>query len=219
MNTKYREGILKQVKSYYDELDKTDFTHDTNHVIRVENLAKRIATDEGADIEVVEAAALLFDVARGLEDRGEIEDHAEKGMEIARQVLPKVCFPEEKIEKVCHAIYVHRRSTTREPESIEAKILQDADYLDAMGAIDIARALASALCSKKYAKPIYREEPLEGSIDQDYSAIHFIEYQIKHPKHQPENFHTKLGRELAGERFNFMKEYVKRFKDEWHGVL
>ena len=218
MHTKFREVILEQIQPYIDDLDKEDFSHNSDHIFRVEHIAKRIAKDEGADVEVVEAACLLFDIARGLEDCGEIEDHAQKGAEIAKDILPKVGFPEEKIEQVCHAIFVHRRSKDRVPQTLEAKILRDADYLDAMGAVDIARVFASALQSQKYQKPIFVDKPYEDGDDPNFSAIHFLFYKLNHPKHNPENFYTRLGREMAKERFDFMKEYTERFVDEWHGI-
>jgi hypothetical protein len=62
-------------------------------------------------------------------------------------------------------------------------------------------------------KPFQNIEGVEN-----LSAIHFLLYKINHPKHQPENFYTKLGKKLAIERFNFMKEYTQRFIDEWHGL-
>ncbi len=216
MNTQYRARILEKIKGYLEELDKNDFSHNSSHVFRVERLAKRIALEEGADLEIIEVASLLFDIARDLEDKGIVEDHATEGAKIARKVLSEIGFPPEKIEAVCHAIYVHRRSKNRTPQTLEAKILQDADYLDAMGAVDIARVIASALQSKKYSKPIYKEGR-DGDADPHYSAIHFLIYKLRHPKHQPENFHTKTGRKLAKERYKFMKEFVERFIDEWYG--
>jgi len=216
MDTKYRQKILDLTKVYRDELDKIDFAHDSNHLFRVERSAKSIGEDEGADLEVIEAAALIFDIARNLEDTGLVEDHADEGANIARKVLNEIRFPKDKIEGVCHAIFVHRRSKDRVPETIEAKILRDADYLDAMGAIDVARAISSSLQTKKYKRPIYIDKPFETG-DGDVSAIHFIIYQLKHEKHQPNNFFTKKGKELAKERYKFMKEYVERFVDEWKG--
>ncbi len=217
MKTKYRAKILKKIKSYIDDLNKNDFSHNSSHIFRVENLAKRMAKEEGADLEIIEAAALLFDIARGLEDKGLIEDHASEGVKIAKKVLTEIGFPKEKIAAVCHAIYVHRRSKNRRPRTLEAKILRDADYLDAMGAVDISRVFASVLQSKKYKKPIYRDEKCEKCPDPNYSAIHFFVYKLQHPKHQPRNFYTKLGKKLAKGRFKFMKEFVDRFVDEWHG--
>jgi uncharacterized protein len=214
-NTKYRDSIVKAMEKYYVPLTKEDFSHDINHVFRVERLAKRIAKAEKADMEIVEAASLIFDVARILEDKGKVEDHAEEGSKIARKILSKIGFPLEKIEPVCHAVLVHRKSKNRKPKTIEAKILQDADYLDAIGAIDVARVIASSLQSKKYKRPIYIEESYNG--EEIRSAIQYLEHKLEHPKLKPDKFQTALGRHLAEERFAFMKEYVKRFKDEWVG--
>tara|TARA_Y100000031_G_scaffold55275_1_gene62918 strand:- start:212 stop:862 length:651 start_codon:yes stop_codon:yes gene_type:complete len=213
--TKYRELILKSAKKYYDQLNNEDFSHDFNHILRVERLAKRIAESENVDIEIIEASCLLFDVARILEDKGKVSDHAEEGSKIAKQILEKINFPKDKIDSVCHAILVHRKSKGRKPETMEAKILQDADYLDALGAVDIARVIASSLQSKKYKRPIY-VEPTNDDIEIK-SAIHYFLHKIEHPKLQPNKFHTKLGRQLAKERFDFMKEFTERFIDEWNG--
>lgn len=216
--TKYRKKILEATKKYYDEFDKEDFSHNSDHFSRVENIAKRITEGEGADLEVVEAACLLFDVARGMEDRKNIEDHAEKGAEIAKEILTQVDFPKEKIKKVCDAILTHRRSRNLKPQTLEAKILRDADYLDAMGAINVARVIASSLQSKKYKRPIFVDKPYEDRDDIGYaSAYHFMLYEVKHPKHQPKSFYTKLGRKLAEDRLKFSKEYVERLDDEWRG--
>jgi uncharacterized protein len=218
MNTNYREMILKEIQPYIEELDKKDFSHNRDHIFRVENIAKRIAKEKEADIEVVEAACLLFDIARDLEDKGKVEDHAEEGVKIAKEVLNKIGFPKNKIKNVCHAIFVHRRSKNRKPESLEAKILRDADYLDSMGAVDVARVIASSFQSKKYGKPIYIDNPYGEKEDPNYSAIHFLFYKLNHPKHSPENFYTDLGKKMAKERFKFMKDYAERFVDEWHGI-
>ena len=213
----FREKILKLTEKYYNKLDKEDFSHDFNHVLRVERLALRIGKEEGADLEILDAAALLFDVARGLEDSGKIKDHAEEGSKIARDILKKIDFPKEKIESVCHAILVHRKSYNRKPETIEAKIIQDADYLDALGAIDIARVISSCLKSKKYKRPIYVDEPEDSN--ENKSGIHYLLYKLKHPKLQPQNFNTKMGRKIAKERFEFIREFTFRFIKEWKGEL
>jgi uncharacterized protein len=216
MNTKYRQKILDLTKEYRDELDNNDFSHDSNHIFRVERLAKAIAKEEKADMEVIEAACLIFDVARGLEDKGEIQDHAEEGVNIARKILKEINFPADKIENVCHTIYVHRRSKDMIPETIEAKILKDADYLDALGAIDIARSISSSLQSQEYKRPIYVDKVFEPG-DKDLSAIHFMSHQVSSEKHQPEKFFTKRGKQMAKDRYMFLKEFVERFVDEWHG--
>lgn len=217
MDTKYRQKILELTREYRDVLDKIDFSHDSNHIFRVERLAKEIAEDEGGDLDVIEAAALIFDIARDLEDKGKIDDHAEEGANIARIILNKIDFPKDKIENVCHAIYVHRRSKTRVPTTLEAKILMDADYLDAMGAMDVARSISSSLQSEKYKRPIYIDKPYEDG-DENISAIHFMIYQLTHDKHHPDYFYTKKGKEMAKGRYLFLKMFVEQFLDEWQGV-
>ncbi len=217
-NTRFRQQIIDKIQSYTDELNKEDFSHDFNHILRVEKLAKRIAEDENADMEIIEAASLMFDIARLLEDRGECEDHAVKGAEIARDILKEINFPKEKIESVCHAILAHRRSKDRIPETLEAKILQEADYLDAMGAIDIMRIASSSFTSNKYKRPVYLDEPYLEETAAYKSAVHFMMWKIRHPKHSLKNFTTRLGKQIAEDRIKFSQEYIDRFIDEWHGL-
>ncbi len=113
--------------------------HDRFHTERVYNLAVRIADEESADVDVVKAAALLHDIARALEDEGKIDDHALEGAKKAREVLEEVDFPMERIPAVLHCIEVHRFRKGMEAGSLEAKILQDADRLDILGAVGMAR--------------------------------------------------------------------------------
>ena len=213
----YREKIIKEAEKYYQELNASDFCHNFDHFLRVERLAKRIGKDEGADLEILEAASLLFDIARGLEDKGEVDDHARAGAEIARKILGKIGFPKEKVEPVCHAIEVHRKSVGKRPKSVEAKILQDADYLDALGIMAVIRTIASSFQSKKYKRPIFIDRPYRGEKDKNISAVHHLLYLVSHPKLQPKNLYSRLGRKLAEERFEFMKNCADRFVDEWSG--
>lgn len=98
-----------------------------------------ISGKKGADLEVLALAALLHDIARPLEDSGKVEDHALEGARIARRYLRSLGYPEDKVEAVAHAIEAHRFSRGPEPATLEAKILSDADKLDAIGAVGIAR--------------------------------------------------------------------------------
>lgn len=213
----YRNKILKKANKYYRIYNQKESSHDINHFFRVEKIAKRIAKQENADYEIVEAASLLFDIARVIEDKDKDKDHAQEGAKIAKEILTEINFPKNKIDAVCYAIQVHRRSANINPKTIEAKILQDSDYLDAMGAIDIIRVITSSIQSKKYRRPIYNDQPFTKNSYDNSTAIHFIESQIRHPKIQPENFHTKLAQKIAKKRFGFMKTFLKRFLKEWEG--
>jgi uncharacterized protein len=130
--------IFRKIKKRAEKFFRLSY-HDRFHTERVYDLAVRIAEEEHADLDVVKAAALLHDVARALEDEGKIDDHAVEGAKKAKAVLEAVDFPKEKIPAVLHCIEVHRFRSGMEAGSLEAKILQDADRLDIIGAIGIAR--------------------------------------------------------------------------------
>lgn len=175
-----------------------------------------IVKDEKADIQIVDAAAWLHDIARHAEDSGEIECHAEEGAKMAKEILEKIDFPKEKIPTVVHAIAVHRFSKQKKAETKEAQILQDADRLDALGAICIARIF---MYNGHRGLPIYEpgRKPDEHYHGQETNAInHFYEKILKI---KPENFHTKKAREMAKERYDFIVEFLNRFKAEWEGKI
>ncbi len=216
---KFTKKIKQEARKYFQELNKNDFSHNFSHVERVTQLAKQIGKKEGADLEVLEAASLLHDIARVKEDRGEVVDHAQEGARMAAEILKKIDFPQQKIDQVCHCILVHRWNKNGQPQTIEAEILQDADRLDALGAVDISRVFASALQSEKYGCPIYVDQPYKSKDDRNLSAIHYIIYKLNEPKRLPENFNTKTGRKIAQERADFLERYVNRFIKEWRGGL
>lgn len=215
---KFSSKIKKVARSFFDELDKSDFSHGFTHIQRVLTFCLVIGKKENADLEILEAAALLHDIARSKEDTGEVEDHAKESAFMANKILADIGFPKEKIQNVFHSISVHR-CKGEPPQTLEAKILQDADRLDALGAIDIARVLGSTFQSKKYNRPVYVDEPYSGDSDGNKSAIHYIIYKTVHPKRKPENFNTETGRKIAEERFKFSLEFIDRFIKEWHGEL
>ncbi|MFN3929335.1 MAG: HD domain-containing protein, partial [Thermoflexus sp.] len=113
-----------------------DPVHDFSHVVRVMRLAERIARREGADLAVVRAAALLHDVRR------EEEEHAAASAAFARRWLAERGASAEFIEAVAHAIEAHRFREPRVARTLEARVLFDADKLDALGIIGLARLFA-----------------------------------------------------------------------------
>ncbi len=137
MQGKFRNRLKEIV-----EKELSCSAHSMDHILRVHELCMALAKSEpDADLEVLEAAVLLHDIARVREDEdysGNI-DHAVLGSVLAEKVLKDIGFPAEKIEKVRQCIITHRFRTGNEPKTIEAKILFDADKLDILGAIGIAR--------------------------------------------------------------------------------
>jgi len=122
-------------KKYY----QNDAAHDFEHVLRVLANAMKIAQTVPADLDILQTAVLLHDIARADQYRTGV-DHAAAGARRARQILQGE--PAAFVEAVCHAIATHRFRTNNPPQTPEAKILYDADKLDAIGAVGIARVFA-----------------------------------------------------------------------------
>ncbi|MEI8133059.1 MAG: HD domain-containing protein, partial [Leptolinea sp.] len=129
---------VEQARAFYIS---EDAVHDFEHVQRVYHNAMKLGKAEGADLEILQAAALLHDV-RGAEPggAGRAEHHVTSAL-FAEEVLMGKGWPVERIRAVQHAIRAHRyRGKEDQPETIEAKVLFDSDKLDVIGAIGAARA-------------------------------------------------------------------------------
>lgn len=189
--------------------------HSKSHVERVYNLALRIAGEEKADLDVVKAAVLLHDIARAFEDEGKIEDHTVEGARMARKILKEVNFPKEKINNTIHCIEVHRFKKNMKTESLEAKILQDADRLDIIGAIGIARVFARGGWSNM---PIYDPTitPKKRYDGKSTTSVNHIYEKILKVK---DTFSTDTAKKMAEERHEFVEQFLERLLKEWNGEM
>jgi uncharacterized protein len=118
-------------------------SHGLDHVLRVVSLCEVIGRAENADMTVLLPAALFHDIARPIETARGVP-HEEEGARMAERYLRSIAYDEERIRKITHAIRTHRYRSDRKPETLEARILSDADKLDAMGATGIARTFIRA---------------------------------------------------------------------------
>ncbi len=118
--------------------------HDFEHVIRVYNQALHLAENEDVDLDVIKAAALLHDIGgkKETDDPTGKTDHALESAEMAESILTNLGYSEDKIEHIKDCIISHRYRTKKKPETKEAKIVFDADKLETVGAIGVARAFA-----------------------------------------------------------------------------
>ncbi len=169
--------------------NENSISHDADHVERVKRLAIYIAEKEGADVKVVEKAAELHDIARNM------ENHSIEGAKIAREILRSDGYDDSFIERVAHCIESHAFSSGIEPQTLEAKILSDADKLDAMGAIGVARAF------------LYSTETARGIKE---TIEHFEEKLLK----LYELLYTETARKIGRERHRFLKEFYDQIKNE-----
>ena len=201
--------------------------HDIGHVMRVYNLCLRLAEDEDVDLEVLQAAALLHDIARVKEDNDPSgkTDHAILSAEMAVPILKDLGFPDEKIRHIQDCIASHRYRTGDKPETKEAQILFDADKLDSLGAIGIARSFVWV--GRNNAK-IYTNGDIEEYIRNNLGGDINGRIQDK-TKHSPQiEFETKLkflvdslytekAKETGKERAEFYKKFLDRLEREING--
>jgi uncharacterized protein len=205
------ELLKKEIKKYFNHA-----SHDISHVLRVYRLAVRIAEKENADMECIKAAALLHDIARTDEINGKIECHAEGGAKKAEQILEKFGYAPEKIRIITDAIRTHRYKNQLKPKTKVGEILQDADRLDLLGTMGIARTFARAgeTRSPLHDPGINPDKKYRSSIT---TAInHFYEKILKVT---PDTFHTRTARSIAKSRYKYTKTFIERFLKEWDGGL
>jgi uncharacterized protein len=203
-----------------------DTAHDLSHIERVMALAETIQQHEGGDLPVIWAAVALHDIGQERERRRG-GDHAQIGAEMAAELLRNTPFPQESIAAVQEAIRDHRligSGRPGRPRSLEGCILYDADKLDGLGAIGIARLYI--LTGQRH-QPIYAPLPQQLTPPGDPRQASALRNQ---PNHTPyaefhlffqglaERLQTATGRSLARERYQFMEEFFRRLAAEAGGT-
>lgn len=204
------EEVRREAKEYFGDVDPS---HDWLHVERVERLAQKIAVQEGADEEIVRLAVLLHDIGREKEDDGEIEDHAEWGAREAEKILENLGYEHETVEHVSDCIRSHRFSTGPEPESLEAKVLSDADNIDAVGAVGIARTFS---VGGERGNPI-ADPGLPVEKDETESGETSLNHFYKKILELEERMYTDTGRQIIEDRHDFTRRFVERMEREIRG--
>lgn len=225
------EKCQKIKKIVEKELTGTDPGHDLNHVIRVYDLCLRLAKGlKNIDLEVLKLAALLHDVAGIKEQKDKTGKvcHARLSAKMAQKILKKFNYPQNKIDKVVNCILAHRYRTGVKPKSKEAEILFDADKLDALGAIGVARAyiwigvnkakIYADTSLKQYLKENIVGKKLNGRIKDKTKHNPFVEFELK-LKRIPQKLYTKKAKKIARERLSYMKLFFNRLKREIRGEL
>ncbi|MEY7849335.1 HD domain-containing protein [Natrarchaeobius sp. A-rgal3] len=206
------ETVRTRARPYFEDAPPA---HDWHHVERVEALAETLLErhPEPVDERVLTLAVLLHDIGREREDRGEIDDHATWGAREAGVILEAADASTETIERVTHCIRAHRYSNAIEPETPEAKVLSDADNLDALGAVGLARLFAHGTA---IGSPIH--DPATA-LEDDETTAGQTQYNHLHRKilDLPERMYTDAGRELADRRAAYVREFVSQFDAEVAG--
>jgi len=189
-----------------------------------------LAKGEKVDLEVLKAAALLHDIskAKDYDDKTGAADHAVEGAKMAGPILKKLGFDEDKIKHIQDCIISHRYKTDNQPGTLEAKILFDADKLEAIGAIGVARAFI--WIGKNNGKMYYKPENLDEYIKKNLGGkingkikdrtIHSpqIEYETK-VKFILDKLYTKKAKEIGGERKKYFEDFLNRLEKEIEGEI
>ncbi len=189
--------------------------HGLDHSERVHATVIHIGSTMKGRLDILSAAALLHDIGRNEErkSKGNI-CHAVKGAELARKILAELNFGEDDIEKICHCIATHRFRDKTPPESLEAKILFDADKLDSIGAIGIGRAFLFA--GQVGARLHNHHIAIENTDPYTIEDTAYREFRIKLSKIR-DRMLTPIGRQLADDRHRFMEVFFSRLELEITG--
>jgi len=206
---------LEQARDWYRD---TDAVHDFSHIERVYRMAERLASAEGADLEVVRAAALLHD-ADGTTPGSDVRrEHHLRSAEFAGRILSEEGWPEERIRAVQHCIRAHRyRDDSEPPATIEAKCLFDADKLDVLGAIGAVRVVVYAALAGTpfYSEPsssfLETRQEIPGEL---HSAYHEYLFKLRNVE---ERLFTTAGRALARERTSYLTTFFEQLIAEIKG--
>jgi uncharacterized protein len=200
---------VQLAKTFYPQDDPV---HGFSHVLRVYRLCEQIGQAEGADLRILRAAALLHDVNGDVDLR---EEHHLAAAEFAEEVLLREGWEEGDIEEVLHCIRAHRfRSPGEEPRTLEAKVLFDADKIDAIGAVGVARAVAYAVRAGMdvYAPPS-KTFLTSGQLapGESQTVAHEYLYKLRHIK---DRLFTATGRSLAAKRHQRMVDFFNGWLEE-----
>lgn len=208
---------IESARPWYSQSDPV---HDFDHVLRVYRMAERLAQAEGADLEIVRAAALLHDV-QGSAPGSDTDDRAHHhfaSATFAETILIGEGWPEDRIQAVLHCIRAHRfRDTSEPPQTLEAKILFDADKLDVLGAIGAIRTVLYAALDHKpfYCEPSdYFLQTGKEAPGELHSAYHEFIFKLSKVK---DRLFTPTARLIAEARHAYLVDFFNELQAELTG--
>lgn len=202
---------LKNLQKEVQSRIQNDPAHDYSHILRVYKNAQKIAKYEKANSKLVLAAVLLHDIIQFPKSDPRNKTASEKSAILAKKILQKHDFEESEIAIICDAIRDHSYSRGKTPQTIEGKILQDADRLDALGAIGIARTFSVGGSEKR---PLYNESDpfcrIRKPDDNSWTVDHFYRKLLLLEK----KMNTNTGKALAKKRTKLMMNFLSELKQE-----
>jgi uncharacterized protein len=203
--------VIDSIKNEVKKIMDNDSAHDFEHVMRVYKNAQKICILENANEKLVLSAALLHDIVSYPKSDKRSKLSSIQSAKKSEQILKKYNFSKEEIGIISDAIRDHSFSQNTTPRTLEGKILQDADRLDALGAIGIARVFATGGSLKR---PFYNiDDPFcktRTPDDKTWTVDHFFQKLLK----LESLMNTKSGKIEAKKRTSTLKEFLKQLKQE-----
>lgn len=203
--------ILDLLKEEVKTRISNDPAHDFDHIMRVYKNAKKICNEEKVNPKLVLSAALLHDIVSYPKSDKRSKLSSIRSAELSKKILKKYDFSDEEIQIISDAIRDHSFSQNKIPQTIEGKILQDADRLDALGAIGIARVFAVAGSEKR--RFYNTDDPFcKTRIPDDkiWTVDHFYQKLLK----LESMMNTKSGKIEAKKRTKVLREFLKHLSQE-----
>ncbi|MFB1096268.1 HD domain-containing protein [Vibrio diabolicus] len=207
--------LLSQIESQFLEFMQqemqVDAAHDISHVQRVVKTAKKLAMEEGADLSIVLPAAYLHDCFTYPKDHPNRKQSSIIAAKKAVAFLESIDYPQQYHDAIAHAIEAHSFSANIRPNTLEAKVVQDADRLDALGAIGITRCIQ---VSTEFDAQLYDDKDIFAQQreldDKQFTLDHFQTKLFK----IAETMNTESARREAQKRKTFMQAYIEQLHDE-----
>ena len=205
------EILQRHCLEYLGKVDAADGAHDISHVKRVVKNCQQLTDNTDANPMVTLAAAWLHDCVAVAKNSPLRSQGSRLAADAACSYLQEIDYPGEWIEDIHHAIEAHSYSAGIPPRSLEAQVVQDADRLDSLGAIGIARCL---LVGGHLNRPLFDfRDPFCDDREPDdslYTIDHFYAKLFK----LPDTMQTEAGREEAHRRADLMREYLDNLRAE-----
>jgi uncharacterized protein len=210
------DTAIKAIEKYIKDKFKNEGTgHDWFHIDRVRRLSLYIQEQEGGDLEIIELAALLHDISDHKFNGGDFEMGGKETASILQKYNLEKSFI-KKVASIVNSISFKGNGVADSMDTLEGRIVQDADRLDAIGAIGIARTFAFG---GSINQPIYTPEikpSIHNSKEEYLNRTHTINHFYEKLLLLEERMHTKTAKSIARNRTKLMQEYLDSFYDEWN---
>lgn len=215
------EEYIEIIKPYVIELFKNDSSgHDISHLIRTMNIAKKLCEKENGDRLIVGLSAFMHDIHRIMQNENGKFVSPKDSIPIVRDILDKTDLNNDIKNKICYCIEYHEQYNWNgnNVSDLNTLILQDADNLDAVGAIGIGRTFsyggAHNVIMYDENSPLNEDNDFSESNGNDPSTIHHFYHKLFK---LADNMNTETAKTMAIERTDFMKTFVFEFLEEWNG--